>query len=85
MQPDSPTIVKNNLSCRISELLDSCPHGLTSAEVAARLGTTTAKVSSPLSKLAAYGVIKRTWGRPGANENPRTIYGRKTEATTALD
>jgi DNA-binding transcriptional regulator GbsR (MarR family) len=73
---ETSPFVKNNLSGRISVLLNSCPHGLTSAEIAARLGTTTGKVSSPLSKLAAYGVIRRTWGRPAANERPKAIYGK---------
>ena len=66
-----------NLSARIAGLLNSSPHGLTSAEIAARLGMTTGKVSSPLSKLAAYGVIRRTWGRPAP---PRACRDRQRPA-----
>ena len=40
-------------------LLRSAPHGLTSKDIATRLGTTAGSISSPLSKLAAYGVIGR--------------------------
>jgi DNA-binding MarR family transcriptional regulator len=45
---------------RIIALLRNCPHGLTSTELAHKLGTTTGKVSSPLSKLAMYGVVQRS-------------------------
>jgi DNA-binding IclR family transcriptional regulator len=48
---------------RIIKLLRSHPQGLTSSEVAAHLGATTQRISSPLSKLVAYGIIARTEGR----------------------
>jgi len=43
-------------------LLRSAPHGLTSKDIAAQLGTTAGSISSRLSKLAAYGVIGRQRG-----------------------
>src|SRR6476659_3495061 len=42
---------------RIIHILRSCPNGLTSKDIAERLGTTRRDVSSRLSKLAAYGII----------------------------
>jgi predicted transcriptional regulator len=41
----------------IIEMLRSCPSGLTTREVAARLGEASGSISSKLSKLAAYGII----------------------------
>jgi DNA-binding Lrp family transcriptional regulator len=52
---------------RILEILRGCPHGLTAKEIAERLGTTTNNISSRLSKLAAYGIIKKTRGRIAHN------------------
>lgn len=74
-----------SLSGRISDLLNRGPNGLSAAEIATRLGTTIGKVSSPLSKLAAYGVIGRTWDRRAGNEGPKAIYGRKTAARSDAD
>ena len=44
---------------RIIHILQGCPNGLTSKDIAERLGTTRRNVSSRLSKLAAYGIIGR--------------------------
>jgi DNA-binding Lrp family transcriptional regulator len=51
------------LTDRILEILQDCPYGLTAKEVAGRLGVTPSNISSRLSKLAAYGTIKKTQGR----------------------
>ena len=48
------------LSDRILEILRGCPYGLTAKEIAEHLGVPVGNISSRLSKLAAYGIIKRT-------------------------
>ena len=45
---------------RIFEVLAECPNGLTVKALAARLNTPMGQISSPLSKLVAYGFLKRT-------------------------
>jgi len=60
---------------RVLQVLSNCHSGLTSDQIAQRLGTTTGKVSSPLSKLAAYGLIRRLWIEPGANARRKPVYG----------
>jgi DNA-binding Lrp family transcriptional regulator len=47
---------------RIVEMLRGSPSGLTSREIAERLGTTAGRMSSRLSKLAAYGIIGKIPG-----------------------
>jgi DNA-binding transcriptional regulator GbsR (MarR family) len=59
---------------RVVEILRCCPYGLTAKDVAERLGTTPSKISSGLSKLVAYGVVKRTLGRVAPHDVPRAIY-----------
>jgi predicted transcriptional regulator len=51
------------LADRVLEILQSSPCGLTAKEVAERLGRTPDNIGSRLSKLAAYGIIKKTRGR----------------------
>jgi predicted transcriptional regulator len=51
------------LADRVVEILQSSPCGLTAREVAERLGRTADNISSRLSKLAAYGIIRKTRGR----------------------
>jgi predicted transcriptional regulator len=51
------------LTDRVLEILLSSPYGLTAREVAERLGKAADSISSRLSKLAAYGLIKKTRGR----------------------
>jgi hypothetical protein len=46
-----------NFPDRVIEMLRGCPGGLTTKDLAARLGTTAGNISSRLSKLAAYGII----------------------------
>jgi predicted transcriptional regulator len=47
----------------VLEILQNSPCGLTAKEVAERLGKATDNISSRLSKLAAYGIIKTSRGR----------------------
>jgi predicted transcriptional regulator len=52
-------------------MLRDAPHGLTSKDIAARMGTTAGSISSRLSKLAAYGIIGRERGAlvgPGSSK-----------------
>jgi DNA-binding Lrp family transcriptional regulator len=62
------------LTDRILEILQTCPYGLTAKEVAGRLDVAASNISSRLSKLAAYGIIKKTRGRIAHNAPPCTIY-----------
>lgn len=59
---------------RILEILRGCPYGLTAKEIAERLGVAPAKISSRLSKLAAYGIIKKTRGRTAHNVSACSIF-----------
>jgi DNA-binding Lrp family transcriptional regulator len=68
------------LTDRILEILQACPYGLTANEVASRLDVSPSNISSRLSKLAAYGIIKKTHGRIAYNELPRAIYHVPTAA-----
>jgi DNA-binding Lrp family transcriptional regulator len=65
---------------RILEILRGCPYGLTAKEIAERLGVTAGSISSRLSKLAAYGIIKKTRGRIAHNVSARAIYHAPTSA-----
>src|SRR5262252_4729483 len=49
--------MKSNFQERIIAILQESPNGLTSNEIAERLGATAGNISSCLSKLAAYGII----------------------------
>jgi predicted transcriptional regulator len=44
---------------RIVAILRNCPNGLTAQEVADQLGSGAGNISSRLSKLVAYGIIKK--------------------------
>ena len=56
----------NNFQERIIAILQGSPNGLTSNEIAQRLGATAGNISSRLSKLAAYGIIcKARYSRGG--------------------
>ncbi len=59
---------------RILEILQDCPCGLTANEVADRLGAARSNIGSRLSKLAAYGIIKRTRGTIASDASPCAIY-----------
>jgi DNA-binding IclR family transcriptional regulator len=45
---------------RILEILAEWPDGLTTRLIAERMGTSVGNISSPLSKLVAYGSLKRS-------------------------
>ena len=51
---------------RIVAILQESPNGLTSKQIAERLGVAAGNVSSCLSKLAAYGIIRKklVWSWP---------------------
>ena len=68
------------LTDRILEILRGCPYGLTAKEIAERLGTTGGNISSRLSKLVAYGIIKKTWGGIAHNVPACAIYNAPTSA-----
>ena len=59
---------------RIIDILRSCPNGLTSKDLAERLGTTQRNLSSRLSKLAAYGIIGRVRGTVAEHGTNGAIY-----------
>ena len=61
--------MKGNFPERIIAILQGSPNGLTSNEIAERLGATAGNISSRLSKLAAYGIIGKTRYRGGPNGN----------------
>jgi predicted transcriptional regulator len=61
------TKMKSNFQERIVAILQESPSGLTSNEIAERLGATAGNISSCLSKLAAYGIIGKTRRGPRGN------------------
>jgi DNA-binding transcriptional regulator GbsR (MarR family) len=58
----------------IIEMLRASPNGLTSNDLAARLGTSAGNLSSRLSKLAAYGVIGKARRPLDRNDSRATVY-----------
>lgn len=64
---------------RILEILQRFPAGLTAQEVARHLGVPSKTLTSRLSKLAAYGVIKRTRGRIASDAPVSSIYSAPDE------
>ena len=61
-------------SDRIIEMLRASPNGLTSNDLAARLGTSAGNLSSRLSKLAAYGIVGKARRPPDRNGSRATVY-----------
>jgi DNA-binding transcriptional regulator GbsR (MarR family) len=59
--------MNSNFQARIIAILQESPDGLTSSEIAKRLGATAGDISSRLSKLAAYGIIGKTRYSRGGN------------------
>jgi DNA-binding Lrp family transcriptional regulator len=57
----------SNFQERIVAILQQSPNGLTSHEIAARLGATAGNISSHLSKLAADGIIGKSRYGVGGN------------------
>lgn len=60
---------------RILELLKSHDSGLTARQIADELCTTPGHISSRLSKLVAYGILKKTTSR-NADDTECRIYTR---------
>ena len=58
----------------VIELLRAAPNGLTTKDIAERLGTTAGALSSRLSKLAAYGVIANVRGTVGTHGARGNVY-----------
>lgn len=73
------------LTDRILEILRDCPYGLTAKEVAERLGATAGNISSRLSKLAAYGIIRKTRGRIAHNVPACAIYNAPPPAPPSAE
>jgi predicted transcriptional regulator len=65
---------------RLVEILQRYPYGLTAKDVADRLGADRRNIGSQLSKLAAYGIIKRRRGRIASDTSPCAIYFAPTPA-----
>jgi DNA-binding Lrp family transcriptional regulator len=72
------------LTRRILEILQGCPYGLTANEVASRLGVAPSHISSRLSKLAAYGIVKKTHGRIAHNAPRCAIYHAPTAVRSGI-
>ena len=68
---------------RIIHILRGCPNGLTSKDIAERLGTTRRNLSSRLSKLAAYGIIDRVRGTVAERGTKGAVYRARNAAQTA--
>jgi transcriptional regulator len=66
MKTDFPELIIN--------MLHAAPNGLTSKDIAARLGTTASDISSRLSKLAAYGMIGKARGALVSHGSRGTVY-----------
>jgi DNA-binding NarL/FixJ family response regulator len=66
-RPPGLTAMKSNFQERIIAILQETPNGLTSNEIAKRLGATGGNLSSRLSKLAAYGIIGKARYSRGGN------------------
>ena len=73
--------MKSNFQERIIAMLQESPNGLTSTEIAERLGATAGNISSCLSKLAAYGIIGKTHYRRGPRGN---VYRALTDEQAAI-
>ena len=73
--------MRSNFQERIVAILQESPNGLTSKEIAERLGATAGNISSCLSKLAAYGIIGKTRYSRGPRGN---IYRTLTDEQAAM-
>jgi transcriptional regulator len=71
--------MKSNFQERIIAILQESPNGLTSNEIAERLGATAGNISS--CKLAAYGIIGKTRYRRGPRGN---VYRALTDEQAAI-
>ena len=73
--------MNSNFQERIVAIPQESPNGLTSNQIAERLGVTAGNISSRLSKLAAYGIIGKTRYRRGPREN---VYRALTDEQAAV-
>ena len=73
--------MKSHFQEPIIAILQESPNGLTSNEIAERLGATAGNISSCLSKLAAYGIIGKTRYRRGPRGN---VYRALTDEQAAI-
>jgi DNA-binding NarL/FixJ family response regulator len=72
--PIGVALMKTNFPELIIDMLRAAPNGLTSKDIAERLGTTAGNVSSRLSKLAAYGIISKARGALVSDGSRGTVY-----------
>jgi hypothetical protein len=70
----SEALMKTNFPELIIDMLRTAPNGLTSKDIAERLGTTAGNLSSRLSKLAAYGIIGKARGPLVSHGSRGTVY-----------
>ena len=75
------TKMNSDFQERIIAILQESPNGLTSNEIAERLGATAKNLSSRLSKLAAYGIIGKTRYSRGPRGN---IYRTLSDEQAAM-
>jgi DNA-binding transcriptional regulator GbsR (MarR family) len=66
--------MKTDFPERVIGILRGSPDGLTSKDIAERLGTTAGSISSRLSKLAAYGVIGKGHGAVVGQSSRENVY-----------
>ena len=59
---------------RICDILRAAPMGLSATEVARQLGVSKNSISSRLSKLVAYGILRKVRSRPAPHLPPCAIY-----------
>jgi len=72
--------MNSNFQERIVAILHESPNGLTSNQIAERLGVTAGNISSRLSKLAAYGIIRKSCYSRGPRGN---VYRALTDEQAA--
>jgi len=72
--------MNSNFRERIVAILQESPNGLTSNQIAERLGVTAGNISSRLSKLAAYGIIRKSCYSSGPRGN---VYRALTDEQAA--
>jgi DNA-binding Lrp family transcriptional regulator len=72
--------MNSNFQERIVAILQESPNGLTSNQIAERLGVTAGNISSRLSKLAAYGIIRKSCYSRGPRGN---VYRALTDEQAA--
>ena len=69
----------------IIEMLRVSPNGLTTRQVAKRLGETPGSISSKLSKLAAYGIIGKARRQIISDGSRGAVYRALSDEDRAID